>query len=177
VNGPEDGVWPWVEPPAVAAGLKDRDGLVCLLSDGGPAGRFSYVTADPERTFAGPLDPDGLSEALVVPAGCHGIGLVAYDWGARPATGVREPVWPDLMTAVYRTVLVFDHARRTVSVVGDAATAAIWLDGALAPNMRRRASDRMKTTAIIAPPSPMWLAGSVRETCFRPISPGAGPGR
>jgi len=135
VNGPEDGVWPWVEPLAVAAGLKDRDGLVCLLSDGGPAGRFSYVAADPERTFAGPLDPDGLSEALVVPAGCHGIGLVAYDWGARPATGVREPVWPDLMTAGYRTVLVFDHARRTVSVVGDAATAAIWLDGALAPNM------------------------------------------
>ncbi|MBX9707379.1 MAG: chorismate-binding protein [Caulobacteraceae bacterium] len=130
MSGLEDGHWPWVEPLEVAAGLRDRDGLVCLLSDGGPAGRFSYVAAGPEATFSGPIDQRDLSNCLAVPAGCHGVGLVAYDWGARPATGPRASVWPDLMTAIYRTVLVFDHQERTVASVGDSSVAAVWMKGA-----------------------------------------------
>ena len=125
--------WPWIEPLAVAAGLRDRDGLLCLLSDGGTAGRFSYVGVEPEAVRVGPLGAGGLAEALAVPPGRHGVGLVAYDGGARPATGRREVVWPDLMTALYPSVLVFDHAERTVSAVGDATRAAAWLDAAVEP--------------------------------------------
>jgi para-aminobenzoate synthetase component I len=127
------GARPWVEPLAVAAGLRDRDGLLCLLSDGGPAGRFSYVAAEPETVAVGPLGAGGLGEAVSVPAGRHGVGLIAYDWGARPATGERETVWPDRMTAVYPTVVMFDHAQRTVGIVGDQALGEAWLRAASSP--------------------------------------------
>ncbi len=120
----------WVEPLTVAAGLKDRDGALCLLSDGGPNGRFSYVAADPDRVRAGPLGPDSLVESLGHDLDRKVVGLIAYDWGARPATGDRDLVWPDLMLARYPTLLVFDHADRTVIAVGDPAVAEAWVSSA-----------------------------------------------
>ena len=121
---------PWIEPLRVAAGLRDHDGLVCLLSDGGPAGRYSFVAAEPEFVRIGPLPPDGLLEAFGRTEGRHAVGLIAYDWGARPATGPRDTVWPDLIMTQYPTVLVFDHIERTVTHVGDAARAGAWLQNA-----------------------------------------------
>lgn len=124
---------PWVEPMAVAAGLRDREGLLCLLSDGGPGGRYSFVAADPVAVRVGMLAPDGLSEALGTGDG-HAVALIAYDWGARPATGPREAVWPDMMTARYRTVLVFDHTARRVILTGEVGLAEAWLASARQPS-------------------------------------------
>ncbi|WP_029418163.1 anthranilate synthase component I family protein [Brevundimonas bacteroides] len=121
---------PWVEPLEVAAGLRDQDGLLCLLSDGGPAGRYSFVAAAPEDVRIGSLGPEGLAEALVDLADGHRVALVAYDWGARPATGLRETVWPDLIAARYPTILVFDHVERRVVSVGNAEVAEAWLKAA-----------------------------------------------
>lgn len=127
---------PWRDPLAVAAGLSDRDGALALLSDGGPLGRRSFVAADPDWT-----DETAGLDRLRDPALARGVvGLYAYDAGARPATGPRPPVWPDLMLARYPAMLAFDHPTRTVTVTGrgvDAAAAARaadraarWLDGA-----------------------------------------------
>jgi para-aminobenzoate synthetase component 1 len=120
----------WVEPLAVAAGLRDREGALCLLSDGGPNGRFSYVAADPDHVRVGPLEPDGLAAAIRTQTGRNLVGVIAYDWGARPATGKRPIIWPDLMLAHYPAMLVFDHAARTVSAVGDPEVVQAWLKAA-----------------------------------------------
>jgi para-aminobenzoate synthetase component 1 len=114
----------------VAAGLKDQDGLLCLLSDGGPAGRYSFVAAGPEDVRIAPLGPEGLADAFADLDNGHRVALVAYDGGARPATGRRDTVWPDLILARYPTVLVFDHVERTVVSVGNADMAEAWLRGA-----------------------------------------------
>ncbi len=124
----------WVEPLAVAAGLRDQDGLVCLLSDGGPAGRYSFVAAEPEAIRVGPLEAEGLETAFEPAVGRHQVGLIAYDWGARLATGPREVIWPDLMLGRYPTVLVFDHSELSVAIVGDPAQGAAWLAAALSPS-------------------------------------------
>ncbi len=137
---------PWIEPLAVAAGLADRDGALCLLSDGGPNGRFSYVACDPVEVVVRAMDPAEPFSALTRPRFSRlVVGLVSYDAGARPATGVRSPAagnWPDLMLACYPSMLVFDHAERTLSAVApwvsaaetDAALdlAAAWADAAQA---------------------------------------------
>jgi len=108
---------PWRDPLAVAHGLRDRDGAVALLSDGGPLGRWSWVAADPDRVHVGPL-AEGL-RLLEDPAWTQqSVGLIAYDAGARPATGSREPVWPDVMLARYPAMLAFDHATRQAFAVG-----------------------------------------------------------
>ena len=125
-------VLPWVEPLAVAAGLKDRDGALCLLSDGGPNGRYSYVAAEPDQVRVGPMAADGLAAATGPGLDRGVVGLVAYDWGARPATGVRQTAWPDLMLARYPTLLAFDHDRRNLTVIGDPATGRAWVEGAAA---------------------------------------------
>ena len=128
----------WREPLAVAAGLKHRDGALALLSDGGPLGRRSFVAAEPDWTGG-----EGGLDRLRDPALSRGvIGLVAYDAGARPATGPRPVIWPDLMLARYPAMLTFDHPARTVTVTGrggDAAAAAaaadraeVWLEQAVA---------------------------------------------
>lgn len=133
---------PWREPLAVAAGLKDREGALALLSDGGPLGRWSWVSAEPDLTFVGPVEDGALLAALRDPAFATGVvGLIAYDAGARTATGPREGVWPDLMLARYPAMLGFDHKRREVRVIGrggdaDAAGVAAnraeaWLDEAV----------------------------------------------
>ena len=137
----------WIEPLAVAGGLAERDGALCLLSDGGRNGRRSYVACEPawgavermeaERPFAG-LGHEGMDRFVV--------GLATYDAGARVATGDRQPApgdWPDLSLARYPAMLVFDHEARSLSAVGlgrdqaEATTAAEiaagWLASASLP--------------------------------------------
>lgn len=109
----------WRPPVEVANGLAQRDGALCLLSDPNLAGSRSFVAADPDqvriedqtaaRLFA-PLSDRGLDAGVV--------GLAAYDAGARPATGPRASVWPDLMLARYPAMLVFDHDANRLEVIG-----------------------------------------------------------
>lgn len=133
---------PWREPLAAAAGLRERDGALALISDGGPLGRWSFVAGDPDRVIVEPMEA-GL-DRLRDPDFADGVvGLLAYDAGARPATGPRPSVWPDLMLARYPAMLAFDHESRQVFAVGRgddprAATAAAdlaeaWLAAAVEP--------------------------------------------
>ncbi len=110
---------PWRNPLAVAAGLRHLEGPLALLSDGGILGRWSFVAAGPDRVHIGPIGPDGTLDPLRDPSFATGVvGLLAYDAGARPATGPREPVWPDLMLARYPSMLAFDHQDGVVRVIG-----------------------------------------------------------
>ncbi len=135
---------PWRDPLAVAHGLRDFDGPLALLSDGGVLGRWSFVAAEPDRVHVGPLPADGGLHPLGAPPFETGlIGLLAYDAGARAATGRRPDVWPDLMLARYPAMLAFDHRDRSVSVIGRgddpasaraaAEKAEAWLAGARDP--------------------------------------------
>ena len=135
---------PWRDPLAVAAGLRRLEGPLALLSDGGVLGRWSFVAAEPDRVHLGNTGPGGMLDLLRNPDFAAGVvGLLAYDAGARAATGMREPVWPDLMLARYPAMLAFDHQAETVRVIGrgadpDAACAAAdraecWLDAAVDP--------------------------------------------
>lgn len=123
---------PWREPLSVAAGLRDHDGALALLSDGGPLGRWSWIAADPDRVIIEPVEA-GL-DRLRNPDFADGVvGLLAYDAGARPATGPREPIWPDLMLARYPAMLAFDHETGTAFAIGrgvDRAAAALAADRA-----------------------------------------------
>lgn len=113
----------WRNPLAVAASLRDHEGLLTMIAGGqdplAHGGRWSYVACEPDRVWQGahedgqfaPLTADEWQEAPVV-------GLASYDAGARSATGEREQVWPDLMLARYCSLLVFDHVDRTVEAVG-----------------------------------------------------------
>jgi len=134
----------WAEPLAIASGLKDRDGALVLLSDGGALGRWSFVAADPDAVEIIALTDSGrLDELRQSRWATSVVGLMSYDAGARPATGRRDHVWPDLMLARYPSILAFDHASRTVEAIGhggdDAAAeracaaAAAWLDQAETP--------------------------------------------
>jgi para-aminobenzoate synthetase component I len=133
---------PWRDPLAVAASLRDREGLLALLSDGGVLGRWSFVAAEPDRVHVGPVDPAGALDLLRDPAFAAGVvGLLAYDAGARVTTGPRPSVWPDLMLARYPALLAFDHRDGGVRVIGRGADAAAasaaadraeaWLAGAI----------------------------------------------
>ena len=135
---------PWRSPLAVAAGLRHLEGPLALLSDGGALGRWSFVAAGPDRVHVGDAGQDGSLDLLRSADFSAGVvGLIAYDAGARAATGLREPVWPDLMLARYPAMLAFDHQGRTVRVIGrgedpDAARAAAdsaenWLSAAVDP--------------------------------------------
>lgn len=115
---------PWVDPVEVAAGLGGGDGALALLSDGGPGGRWSHVAQAPDVVRVGPMDDAAPFEALRDPLFAAGVvGLAAYDAGARPATGPRETVWPDLMLARYPAMLTFDHLERSVCATGRGETA------------------------------------------------------
>lgn len=132
---------PWRDPLEVAAGLAHREGGLCLLSDGSAHGRLSWVGADPDLIRTEPIATGQPFEALQA-AGMHQglVGLIAYDAGARPATGDRMPAagnWPDLILARYPALLRFDHQTRRVHAIGigqdaerQAGRAAEWLDGA-----------------------------------------------
>ena len=114
---------PWVEPVQVAAGLGGGDGALALLSDGGPGGRWSHIATAPDVVRVGPVDDATPFSILRDPAfGAGVVGLAAYDAGARPATGRRETVWPDLMLARYPAMLTFDHHQRAVRAVGRGST-------------------------------------------------------
>ncbi len=114
----------WVDPVEVAAGLGGGDGALALLSDGGPGGRWSHVAQTPDVVRVGPVDDAAPFEALRDPLFAAGaVGLAAYDAGARPATGPRETVWPDLTLARYPAMLSFDHLERSVCATGRGATA------------------------------------------------------
>ena len=140
----ETRVRPWRDPLAVAAGLRDRDGALALLSDGGPLGRWSFVAADPDWTGG-----EGGLDLLRDPALSRGVvGLSAYDAGARPATGPRPRIWPDLMLARYPAILAFDHRERTVAVTGRGVVLAA------AAAAADRADDWLAQAADIEPPPP-----------------------
>ena len=135
---------PWRDPLAVAAGLRSLEGPLALLSDGGVLGRWSFVAAEPDLVEVGPTGPGATLDILRNPDFTAGVvGLLAYDAGARIATGAREPVWPDLMLARYPAMLAFDHQGGVVRIFGrgdspDAARAAAdraegWLSGAMEP--------------------------------------------
>ena len=133
----------WVDPLSVARGLKDRAGALALLAGGGDplahGGRWSYVACEPDlaQTLMGAKDD--LFAPLRQPMldGGAVIGLMSYDVGARPATGLRPVVWPDLMLARYPALLVFDHLEGRVEALGwgvdldtaqaEAARAQSWL--------------------------------------------------
>ena len=124
----------WREPLAVAAGLRAAPGAVALLSDGGATGRWSHVGAWPDAVQIGGENAHDPFARLRDPTWAEGVvGLASYDLGARPATGDRGGVWPDLMLARYPALLSFDHHERTVFAVGrgvDAAAAAAAADRA-----------------------------------------------
>lgn len=134
----------WRDPLAVANGLRDRDGLAALLSDGA-YGRRSWVSAEPDHVHIGPIETLSLLDQPALAQGV--IGLLAYDAGARVATGPREQIWPDLMLARYPAMLAFDHDEQTVTAIGRgvdtaAAEAVImraeaWLADAVEPIFAR----------------------------------------
>ena len=119
----------WIEPLGVAAGLNRREGALALLAGAGDpsahGGRWSFVGCEPDRVRVGPVDAAAF-EALRHPdfSGGGVVGLMSYDAGARPATGARAEVWPDLMLARYPALLAFDHAAGAVLAVGRGADAA-----------------------------------------------------
>ncbi|WP_313002306.1 anthranilate synthase component I family protein [Brevundimonas sp.] len=139
----------WTDPLAVATGLNRREGALALLAGAGdPAahgGRWSFVACEPDQVHVGPVEDGAPFDALRDVAFAVGgvVGLMSYDAGARPATGPRAEVWPDLMLARYPALLAFDHARGEVLAVGRGADrreageragqAQAWLSLAVAP--------------------------------------------
>ena len=117
---------------------------MALLSDGGALGRWSFVAAEPDLVHVGTTGSGATLDLLRRPDLAAGVvGLLAYDAGARAATGPRESVWPDLMLARYPAMLAFDHQGGGVRIFGrgdspDAARAAAdraerWLSAAVDP--------------------------------------------
>ena len=140
----------WSEPLAVAAGLNRREGALALLAGAGDAaahgGRWSFIACEPDRVWVGAVDDAAPFHRLRDPdfAAAAVVGLMSYDVGARPATGQRDTIWPDLMLARYPALLAFDHASGQVLAVGRGASAAEavaqgrratgWLAEAVAPS-------------------------------------------
>ncbi len=136
----------WRDPLAVAAGLRNLDGPLALLSDGGVLGRWSFVAAEPDLVRVGTAGSGATPGLLRRPDFAAGVvGLLAYDAGARVATGPREPVWPDLMLARYPAMLAFDHQGGGVRVFGRGDS----------PDAARAAADRAER----------WLAAAVDPAC------------
>ncbi len=140
----------WRDPLSVASGLQGREGLLAMVAGGADphahGGCWSYVACEPDLTWHGRADngqfaPLAQAEWQAAPV----IGLASYDAGARAATGERGEVWPDLMLARYRSLLVFDHVTQTVAAYGygedstHAANAASiaegWWQSAVAPQV------------------------------------------
>jgi len=137
---------PWTEPLSVAAGVSARDGALCLLSDRKTQGSRSFVAADPEQIRVMDRVEGPLFETLRDPDLQAGVvGLASYDAGARPATGEREAIWPDLILARYGAMLVFDHDGEGLQAIGWGADAAAaeancnvaesWIAAARSPDM------------------------------------------
>ncbi len=153
----------WVEPLAVAAGLAHREGALCLLSDGGPHGRYSHVACDPVEVITGPADPADPLDLAGRGADRLVVGLLSYDAGARPATGPRSAAagdWPDRMLARYPAMLVFDHQTRTLSAVSHADDAEA---GEAALDLATSWAAAARPVALAGPPA----------AAFPPEAPGA----
>ena len=159
---------PWRDPLAVAAGLRRLDGPLALLSDGGVLGRWSFVAAQPDRVDVGPIGPGGGLDRLRDPAFATAtVGLLAYDAGARVATGPREQVWPDLMLARYPAMLAFDHEDRFVRVIGRGDD----------PAAARAAADRAEAWlaaaadgVVSAPPADDFIPEALAETYLAAVA-------
>ncbi|HWQ87244.1 anthranilate synthase component I family protein [Brevundimonas sp.] len=154
----ETRIRPWRDPLGVANGLKHLDGPLALLSDGGALGRRSFVAAEPDEIHIDALPADGGLGPPGSPGFSAGVvGLLAYDAGARAATGPRPGVWPDLMLARYPAMLAFDHRDRSVSVIGrghDPASARAaaeraesWLAAARDPVIPAAPAERFESEA------------------------------
>ena len=107
---------PWCDPLEVLRAIGSRDGTLGLFSGSGE--RVLIATA-PDAVCEIDGDSAGVTALLDDPAWSEGaVQLLAYDGGARPATGPRPSVWPDLMAARYPAWLVFETATRTLTAVG-----------------------------------------------------------
>jgi len=109
-------VLPWREPLEVLQAIGAREGTLGLFS--GTGGRVLIAT-DPDAVRQ--TDCDGVEARALLDNPAWGEGavqLLAYDGGARPATGPRPSVWPDLMAARYPVWLVFETTTRTLTAVG-----------------------------------------------------------
>ena len=130
---------PWRDPLEVVQAIGARDGTLGLFS--GTEGRV-LIAADPDAVRQIDEDAAAVTALLDDPAWAEGaVQLLAYDGGARPATGPRPSVWPDLMAARYPAWLVFETATRTLTAIGrgeDAGGAEHALD--LAEGWTRAAS-------------------------------------
>ena len=145
----------WREPLAVIAGLNRREGALALLAGAGDpgvhGGRWSFVGCEPDRVLVGPVNDRATFEALRHAdfAGGGVVGLMSYDAGARPATGRRTEIWPDLMLARYPALLAFDHLAAELFAVGRGA------DAEDAQAQVRRATDWLvAATAPVIPSAP-----------------------
>lgn len=106
---------PWCDPLEVLQALGARDGTLGLFS--GTGGRV-LIAADPDAVRQIEGDAAQVTALLDDPAWGEGaVQLLAYDGGARPATGPRPSVWPDLMAARYPAWLVFEVGSRTLTAV------------------------------------------------------------
>jgi len=123
---------PWRDPLEVLQAIGARDGMLGLFS--GTGGRV-MIAADPDAVRQIDEDTAAVTALLDDPAWAEGaVQLLAYDGGARPATGPRPSVWPDLMAARYPAWLVFETAPRTLTAIGrgeDAGAAEHALDRAV----------------------------------------------
>jgi para-aminobenzoate synthetase component 1 len=132
---------PWREPLAVLQAIGARDGTLGLFS--GTGGRVLIAT-DPDAVRQIDEGAAAVTALLDDPAWAEGaVQLLAYDGGARSATGPRPSVWPDLMAARYPAWLMFETATRTLTAIGrgeDPAEAERALD--LAEDWTRVASPR-----------------------------------
>jgi para-aminobenzoate synthetase component 1 len=139
----------WRDPVAAFQPFAEDPCALLLLSRGeGENARWSYLARRPRRVetvAAGDSDRDfARLRAMLGPrqAPAEGppfqggvVGLAAYEFGDRlePLGLRRDPDWPDLTLAEYRSVLAFDHANRALLAVGrgvDAADAASAADEA-----------------------------------------------
>lgn len=150
----------WCDPLSVAAGLASQDGALCLLSDPALPASRSLVAARPDSVQVLDRVEGRLFEALRSAGMERGIvGLASYDAGARPATGDRECIWPDLILARYPSMIIFHHDTGQVEAIGRgadraAAEAALslandWIEGAANPAYPSAPSE---TVDLEAPP-------------------------
>lgn len=113
---------PWCDPLTVLRAIGARDGVLGLFS--GTGGRV-LIAADPDVVHQIDGDAAAVTALIDDPAWAEGaVQLLAYDGGARPATGSRPSVWPDLMAARYPAWLAFETGARTLTAVGRGENAA-----------------------------------------------------
>lgn len=150
----------WHDPLAVACGLHRRPGALALISDGDVRAGRSWVAAEPDLLFVGPMPPEAPFRILNDPDFARGVvGLATYDGGARPATGQRgvsqDGDWPDLMLARYPALLRFQDGVATAvglgaseaEAQGQADRAEAWLGLATSPDLPGPPAETFHTEA------------------------------